>query len=696
MPAAKEKQEHKFPLTALKGISDKRAALFADMGVYDQIDLLFFYPRGYENWADFTEIADIKNSGEYTFYAQIARAPRLNRKGKLSWLNVVLLAGNETVEATFFNQSWLMKEFHPGQKYIFHGKVEMRGYRRSIVNPAFVDPAKADSLGLLPIYSLRKGLNQKLIRQATAEVIASGLVAKLTDPVPAELRQKYGLSTLEFALAKIHESQNQHELHLAQTRLAFDEIYLMRAALETGQGVGAELKAPALRSTPEAAAGLDKLRRGLPFMLTRSQVEAINDVLRDLRKDKPMNRLLQGDVGSGKTMVALFAAAYTAYAGAQAVLMAPTSILAEQHWQTFQRYLLPQGLTCDLLVGATKARDRREILDRCASGECKVLIGTHALIQDEIKFHNLALTITDEQHRFGVKQRARLGSGAGDSNLVPHRLNMSATPIPRSLALIFFNDLELSVMRELPSGRKEVITRTIHSQALDKAYQVVRRELEAGGQAYVICPLIEESASLDLDSAEETYLKLKHNIFPDYQVAILHGQMKAEQKDAIMSAFVAGDISILVSTTVVEVGVDNPNATVMLVMSAERFGLAQLHQLRGRVGRGERQSYCFLVSEAQGDAARERLQALVQLSDGFALAEEDLRQRGPGDYLGTRQSGLPAFHFLDINEDQLLISQAKESLQIIQSWPVDQRNYWQQRQQQALAERYPDLSQSLN
>ena len=696
MSAAKAKEEPKYPLIALKGISDKRAALFADMGIYNQIDLLFFFPRAYENWADFTNIADIKASGEYTFYAQIARPPRLNRKGKLSWLNVLLLSDNETIEATFFNQSWLTKKFQAGQNYIFHGKIEMRGYRRTIVNPAFLEPSQAENLGLLPIYSLRKGLNQKLIRQAVAEVMTSGLVARLTDPLPAELRQKYCLSSLEFALSKIHHPQNRHELHLAQTRLAFDEIYLMRAALSAGQSMGAEIKAPALRSTPEAAAGLTSMRQSLPFQLTRSQVEAINDVLRDLRKDKPMNRLLQGDVGSGKTMVALFAAAFTAYAGAQTVLMAPTSILAEQHGKTFQRYLAPQAIDCELLTGSTKARERREILENCASGKCKVLIGTHALIQDEIKFHNLALTITDEQHRFGVKQRARLGSDAARTRLVPHRLNMSATPIPRSLALIFFNDLELSVMQELPGGRKEVITQIIRPQAMDKAYQIMRRELEAGGQAYVICPLIEESASLDLDSAEQTYLRLKKEIFPDYPIAMLHGQMKAEEKDAIMSAFVAGDVSILVSTTVVEVGVDNPNATVMLIMSAERFGLAQLHQLRGRVGRGERQSYCFLVSEAQADNARERLQALTRLSDGFALAEEDLRQRGPGDYLGTRQSGLPAFHFLNINEDQLLISQAKESLQIIESWPSDQRNYWQQKQQKALLERYPDLSQSLN
>lgn len=697
MPAAKLVDLNaKYPLTKLRGISTKRAEIFADLNIRNQIDLLFYFPRTYDDWSSLTSISDINQTGIYTFKATVARQPYLNRKGKLSWLRTSVMAERHSIDVTFFNQAWLSKTMRVGQDFIFHGKVEVSGSRRNIVNPSFIKPEESNKLGMLANYSLRKGLNQKLIRQAIEQVIDSGLIQKLSDPVPDFIRQKFNLASLEFAIKNIHQAKNKHELYLARYRLAFDEIFLMRSALEQGKEIGANIKARALVSTKEAGHALNDLRESLDFDLTNSQMQAINSVLRDLREDKPMNRLLQGDVGSGKTMVALFAALYVAKCGGQTMLMAPTSILAEQHYASFKKYLEAYNVHVEILLGSSKARERREIIEKCETGECQILIGTHALLQDDLNFKNLALAITDEQHRFGVRQRAKLGLDPSRYQFLPHRLSMTATPIPRSLALIFFHDLDMTIMRDMPKGRSEVITKLVKSSQIDKVYSELRTELDDGGQAYVICPLIEESESLDLDSAEATYLDLKQRVFPDKQVAILHGRMKAEEKDAIMEAFVAGDIDILVSTTVVEVGVDNQNASVMIVMSAERFGLAQLHQLRGRVGRGDRQSYCYLISDSRTEGAQERLEALVRIRDGFALAEEDLKQRGPGDYLGTRQSGLPAFQFLNIYEDQAIIEQAKFALAELENLDPNEREYWEVKRQAALFERYPELAQGLS
>lgn len=701
MPASKS-ELHKqavdpqLDLNKLRGLGPKRREALEAMGVSNQRELLLLFPRSYDDWSTLTPLSEVQEPGLYTFRAEIANRPQFSRRGKLSWLRLRLWDGVTSVQATYFNQPWLREKFQPGDSYIFHGKLDLSGPRKTTINPAFISTDLADQLGMLAIYPLKQGLTQKLLRAAVDQALAQGLASRFTDPLPAQARQDYGLSSLDYALHKIHQPQNPYELSLARKRLAFDELFLLRAAMQFfGQEDLTQLEAPALVTSDRIKAGMRDLRESLPFELTRSQVEAINDVLRDLRQSKPMNRLLQGDVGSGKTMVALFAAAYVGLAGGQSLLMAPTSILAEQHYATFQPYFQSIGLKVNLLLGSTKAADRRSLAEACQSGETSLLIGTHALLQEDLHFQNLVLAITDEQHRFGVKQRANLGSLKQTGGQVPHRLLMTATPIPRSFAMIFFHDLDMSIMRDMPSGRQEVITEIASSQDLPRVYARMRAELENGGQAYVICPLIEESEKTDWESAETTYRDLAERVFPDFRLALLHGRLKAEEKDTIMEAFVDKKIDILVSTTVVEVGVDNQEASIILIKSAERFGLAQLHQLRGRVGRGERQSYCFLHSDSDQDTAQERLQTLVQHTDGFALAEVDLKMRGPGDFLGTRQHGLPSFQLLNIYDDQTILREVNALIDQIDQWPESERSQELDLISCALSERYPHLERGL-
>lgn len=687
--------KEKYPLRALPGISDKRERLFAELGVHNQVDLLYYFPRNYEDWSVLTPLSQIRESGIYTFQATIANRPVISRKGKLSWIRFRLVDHNYTLEVTIFNQAWLMDQLRVGDSFVFHGRVEVKGTRRSVVNPAYRRPEEAGRIGMLANYPLVKGLNQKIIRQGLETIIHSGLHSKLTDALPDFIREKFSLATLDFSLKNIHQAKNAHELRLARYRLAFDELFLMRAALELDhiEDISGK-KAKALVSSKQVADKINNLRASLPFSLTNSQVHAINDVFRELRREKPMNRLLQGDVGSGKTMVAIFAMAYVGLLGGQSLFMVPTSVLAEQHMKTLTSYFSDLNIGVDLLLGATKPSERAAILERCASGETKVLLGTHALLQDDIHFANLLLTITDEQHRFGVRQRAKLGFEQSVKSYEPHRLHMSATPIPRSLAMIFFNDLDISLMQDMPSGRQEVITKVVKERELGKVYQKMAEEIGAGAQIYVVCPAIEESDSLSLRSAEETYEHLLA-LFPKRKIALMHGRMKQDRKESLMHEFIEGKIDILVSTTVIEVGVDNPNASLMLVLNAERFGLAQLHQLRGRVGRGTRQAYCYLQSDHEGELAKDRLETLVRYSDGFQLAEEDLRLRGPGDFLGTRQSGIPAFHLLNLYEDQEIISHVQETLNSIKALPQEAFTAAKKKIQRAVFERYPDLEQGL-
>lgn len=682
-------------LSYLKQISDKRAALFARLGVHNLEDLLFFFPRDYEDMSQLKALYQVVDGETVTVKARLVDRPKLQRRGRLSWVRCNLTDGVSILPVVWFNQPWLTNKLETDRDYYFYGKVQAQGRRLNLLTPLILSQEEFAQNPIRAIYPLTAGLNQSLVRQAVKQCLHL-YNHYLIDPLPDRVRQEAKLCSLDYALYKIHLPEQAYEHKLARERLAFEELFLVRAALyllKRKRQVMA--KAPALKPAgPEVKAKLNQLRQSLPFELTKAQVEAINDLFRDLRQDRPMNRLLQGDVGSGKTLVAAFAMAYTAWCGGQAILMAPTSILAEQHYKSLRQFFAGTGLSLALLTGQTGRKDRREILTKARQGDLDLLIGTHAVLGKDLELAKLALTITDEQHRFGVSQRRSLAQ-QGEEGLVPHRLVMSATPIPRTLGLIVYGDLDFSLMRELPQGRKPIQTYMAQSRDLPRIYNLARRTVSRGEQVYVVCPLIEDSDKSQLESAEATYQELAHKIFPDLRLGLVHGSLKSDQKNQVMADFLAGKIDILVSTTVIEVGVDNPRASLMLIKNAERFGLAQLHQLRGRVGRSDLESTCILLSDSRDDLAQKRLTGLCKTQDGFVLAEQDLELRGPGDFFGTKQHGLPQFRLLNLYDDQDLIERVNQTFKEILELDPDFKEQGQQNIIRAIKQRYPELVEGL-
>lgn len=643
-------------LSTLRQISTKRAALFAKLGIHNLEDLLFFYPRDYQDLSEITPLHLVQDGMTVTVKAKILSLPKLQKKGRLSWIKTSISDGSTVIEAIWFNQPWLMRKLILNREFYFYGKIQRQLRSFSLQNPLFFDQEDYEKNRIQAIYPLTSGLNQNIIRNAVAQTLEL-YDHYLIDPIPDQIRQAARLCTLEYALEKIHRPEAGFEHVLARRRLAFEELFLIRSALHLLKKKRQE-EATATALLDDSGEVKEKMRllfESLPFQLTGSQIRAINDLLADLRKNQPMNRLLQGDVGSGKTVVAAFALAYTVWCGGQGIMMAPTSILAKQHFQTLNGFLTAQQIRIALLTGQTTLKQRREILEQAATGELDIIIGTHAVLEKDVIMPRLALTITDEQHRFGVAQRTAL-SESGKENFMPHRLVMSATPIPRTLGLILYGDLDLSIMRELPKGRKVIKTYTATARDNDRIYNLMRSAVERGEQVYVVCPLIEDSDVSDLESVETVYKKLALQIFPDLHVGLMHGSLKSDLKNQIMQDFLDQKIDILVSTTVIEVGVDNPRATLMLIKNAERFGLAQLHQLRGRIGRSNLESLCILQSDAEDELALKRLKTLCKTNDGFVLAEQDLKLRGPGDFFGTKQHGLPQFKLLNLYQDQELIN----------------------------------------
>ena len=683
-------------LTELRQISDKRAQLFAKLNVNNLEDLLFFFPRAYQDMSKTTPLHLVVDGETTTIKAKIAKTPTLQRRGKLSWIKTALTDGATVISAIWFNQPWLMQKLQPDNIFYFYGKIQNQGRSFSIQNPQIMTEQEYSDNKIQAIYPLTKGLTQNLIRSAVKQTIDL-YDNYLYDPIPDEIRKKAKLSTLEFALEKIHLPNNQQECLIARERLAFEELFLIRVALYLLKKKRVEdAKAYSLLiedtvKNEQIIEQMNQLRANLPFELTNAQVMAVNDLLNDLKKSNPMNRLLQGDVGSGKTLVAAFAIAYVKFCGGQSLFMAPTSILAKQHYQTLKDFFAEYPFEIRLLTGQTKSKVRAEILESTANGKIELIVGTHAVLEQDLKFENLVLTITDEQHRFGVKQRAVLGE-TDNKGYTPHRLVISATPIPRTLGLILYGDLDLTLMRELPKGRKKIQTYTATSQDETRIYTLMRKAVERNEQVYVVCPLIEDSDELDdVDSVESVYKQLSQNIFPDLNIGLLHGSLKLDQKHKVMQDFLDNEINIIVSTTVIEVGVDNPQATFMLIRNAERFGLAQLHQLRGRIGRSDLDSICILQSDTKDELALTRLRTLCKNDDGFALAEEDLRLRGPGDFFGTKQHGLPQFKLVNLYEDQELMNSVDKFFkEIIRDDPnlrkVENRNIVK-----AIKQRYPEL-----
>jgi ATP-dependent DNA helicase RecG len=653
------------PLQYLKGVGPRRAADLAHVGLDSVEDLLTRFPIRYEDRSRFQTIASLRPGQTASVAGRLLSCGlRSTRRPGFKIFEAAVRDSSGTLRATWLNQPFLRDVFTAGQHVVLFGTVELRGQGLQITNPQYeiLDEEDGETIHtgrIVPVYERAGSVTPKMQRRLVHDVLQR-LPEDLADHLPASVRVRLDLPSRRAALTEAHFPQDGTPLEAlnrfatpAQRRLIFEEAFLFQTGLLARRRRAAEDQKPATVRVDDrirAAA-----RAVLPFRLTPGQKQALKEIVDDMQRSTPMNRLLQGDVGAGKTIVALLAALVAMENGLQVAVMAPTEILAEQHFLGISRLLQPSRFRVALITGATAAATRRRQLAEVESGAVHLVVGTHALVEGDVRFRNLGLVVIDEQHRFGVMQRATLRT----KGLSPDVLVMTATPIPRTLALTLYGDLDVSVIRDLPPGRRPVTTIAKPDSRRDEVYAFVRQQLEAGGQAYVVYPLVEESAKVDLKAATAMADTLSHDVFPQFRVGLLHGRMKSGGKDRVMKAFVARELDILVCTTVVEVGVDVANASVMIVEHAERFGLSQLHQLRGRVGRDRHQSYCCLLYQPPiSDDARERLKAMTETTDGFEIAERDLLLRGPGDFFGTRQAGMPTFRVVDLVRDRELLDLA--------------------------------------
>ena len=645
----------------LTGVGPKRAALYQKLDIHTVRDLLYYFPRSY---IDLTAPCDIAAMPLFEQCAVRARvvaksAPQYIRRG-MTLFRVKVADDSGSMVITFFNAKYAVEALKYDTEYIFYGRSGGTLTRREMASPS-IYPADLPN-ALIPVYPLTQGLSSKMVGANIAQALQL-LGEELDDPIPAFIRQEYHLCHLQFALRNIHLPTDRESAEIARRRLIFEELLMLALSLRS-------VRDDTYTQTSYVCgkADLQPFFDQLPFTLTGAQQRAIDQVRQDLAKNTPMNRLVQGDVGSGKTMVAA-AASYIAFQNHyMSALMAPTEILAQQHYHGLSKLLEPLGMRLGLLCGSMTAKEKRDIKERIALGMVDLVIGTHALISKDVDLPNLALVVTDEQHRFGVRQRASLSEKSNH----PHTLVMSATPIPRTLALMIYGDLDVSSIDELPPNRQPVKTYVISSKIKERAYNFLKDHLDRGLQGYIVCPLVEamETTPANLQNAEEYADKLARGSFQNYRVGVLHGKMRAKDREVIMQQFASGEIQLLVSTTVIEVGVDVPNAVIMMVENAERFGLSQLHQLRGRVGRGSVQSYCILISDTQNPDTKQRLQVLHQTNDGFKVAEYDLKARGPGDFLGKRQHGLPQLKIADLSSSMDTMEQVQQAAQQIHEHPL--------------------------
>ena len=649
-------------LTILQGVGPKNAESLVKLGMVTLGDMLYYFPRRYDDYSQLKPIKELFYGEQVTVIGTIDSVhSRPIRGGKASIVEVIISDGTGGLRLSYFNQPWLANRFKKGDAISVSGKIDQY-LGRLVMNSPDWEPIEVESLHtnrIVPVYSLTERITQKWLRNLMNQVITYWAPA-VVDALPDSVRNSANMMSLGDALLQVHFPETQDKLEAARKRLAFDEIfYLQMGVLQQKR----DWKSVEARRFTIPDEKLDSLKNSLPFTLTSAQQNAVNDIRADLDSGKPMNRLLQGDVGSGKTVVAALAAAVITSNGAQAAIMAPTSILAEQHYQSFIKILKdtlkPEEIR--LLVGDTPEAEKEEIRNGLANNSIKIVIGTHAIIEDPVQFAELQFALIDEQHRFGVEQRSELRNKGTN----PHLLVMTATPIPRSLALTLYGDLDLSIMDEMPAGRQPINTFVLRPQERERAFTLLRGQLDDGKQAFIIYPLIEESEKIDARAAVDDHETLSKEVFPNRKIGLLHGKMRPAEKDETMLKFRDKQFDILVSTTVVEVGVDVPNATVMLIEGADRFGLAQLHQLRGRVGRGSDQSYCLLIPTHEDKAENERLQAMAESNDGFFLAEKDLEIRGPGEFLGTRQSGYASSLRMASITDVKLIEQARVQAQTV-------------------------------
>ena len=639
------------PVTILKGVGPTKAKQFAQLNIYTLGDLICHFPRGYEDRTRIVTIEKLEPDRPACFKAMVMNTPRTAhiRKG-LDVTKVTVADHTGRLNLTFFNQKFTTDKLQYGKEYIFYGAVSGDFIGYNMASPVFeaLDSQPVTTRRVLPIYPLTAGLSNASVLKAVRQALAICDVP--AEILPESVRREYDILPAERAYYAIHEPSTMEEAELAKRRLIFEEFFVFSAGLSLMRAARAGKKTPAYQQL-----SLDRFYGALPFTLTGAQQRAIGEIVQDLSRGAPMNRLVQGDVGSGKTMVAAAAAYLAVKNRKQAALMAPTEILAEQHYNSLSRLLEPLGIRVCLLTGGMTPKNKRLTRQAVEEGNADLIIGTHALLSDSTVFRDLGLVIADEQHRFGVAQRSALSAKGSD----PHLLVMSATPIPRTLALLMYGDLEVSILDELPPGRQQTDTFLVDESYRARINAFIRKQVAEGHQCYVVCPAVEENGDLDLKAATVWAETLQQTVFPDLKVALLHGQMRGAEKEAVMTAFARGEADVLVATTVIEVGVDVPNATLMVIEDADRFGLSQLHQLRGRVGRGDAKSYCILTSQTRHPETRARLKALCATTDGFKIAEEDLKLRGPGDFFGARQSGLPVFRVANLSCDLQTLKQAQ-------------------------------------
>ncbi|MGE4276164.1 MAG: ATP-dependent DNA helicase RecG [Lawsonibacter sp.] len=656
------------PVLDFPGVGDVRAKKLSKLGLTRCADLLSYYPRDYEDRRQMYAVRSAPLDQRVCITAMAAEHPRLARIRKgLELVQVKVVDQTGALHLTFFNQSYVEKAIRAGEEYIFFGTVEEQGRRRTMVNPIFERVGRQNFTGcIMPIYPLTAGITNHLLAALTRQAL--DCADQIPETLPQTIRQEHNLAAMEFSIRNIHFPEDEQALELARRRLTFEELFYLAVGLSflkrRREGSGSGCFVPRRPWT--------EFQSLLPFTPTDAQRRVMEEAASDMSSGRPMNRLVQGDVGSGKTAVAAYAAWLAVKGGYQAALMAPTEVLAEQHYRSLSALLSPAGVRVGLLTGALTPTEKKQTRKALAEGDIDLAVGTQALISDGVAFRRLALIVADEQHRFGVAQRASLAGKSETGGMPPpHVLVMSATPIPRTLALIIYGDLDVSVIDQLPPGRTPIETYIVREDKRTRMYNFVRKQVADGRQVYMVCPAVEENPDTPLPGGEApapdlkavtTYAaKLKREIFPDLKVDILHGKMRPREKDAVMAAFSRGETQVLVSTTVIEVGVDVPNASLMVVENADRFGLSQLHQLRGRVGRGNHQSYCVLITSTRNPDSMTRLRTLASTTDGFRISEEDLKLRGPGDFFGNRQHGLPRMKIADLAGDMRLLNEAQEA-----------------------------------
>lgn len=649
------------PVTSLKGIGEKTAGLFARLGVYTVEDLLHDYPRAYDAYEEPVPVGKLQENTTAAVAGQLLKTASVRRFKNIQVIVATVKDMTGSLQLTWYNMPYLRNTLQMGQFLVFRGRAVKKGGRLTMEQPEIFTPEAYEAVrdSMQPIYGQTKGLGNKAIVRAVAQALEQRQLER--EYLPPSLREKYELAEYNYAVEHIHFPSSRQELLFARKRLVFDEFFFFLLAVRRLKEKRQDCRSSFVMSH---SSQVDQLIEALPYSLTEAQNKVLKEVSRDLESGLVMNRLIQGDVGSGKTIIAVLALLQTACNGFQGALMAPTEVLARQHFESitglFKTYNIEK--TAVLVTGSMTAKEKRTAYEKIASHEADIIVGTHALIQEKVHYHRLGLVITDEQHRFGVGQREALGSKGQENGSLPHVLVMSATPIPRTLAIILYGDLDISVIDQMPANRLPIKNCVVNTGYRERAYQFIAREVAAGRQAYVICPMVEASEMIEAENVLD-YTKLLRQKLPEtITVEYLHGKMKGKEKNQIMERFAAGEIQVLVSTTVVEVGVNVPNATVMMIENAERFGLAQLHQLRGRVGRGSHQSYCIMVNCSDQEGTQERLDILNRSNDGFYIASEDLKLRGPGDFFGIRQSGDMEFKLADIYTDAGLLKTVSEEV----------------------------------